>query len=135
MTDPISQNASKPFSTDSEVYSYTLIYTLLACCSRSVRVDTPRYRSAQLSRSLSQSGDRDRRDEMVRGRREDDRGRGYHEDRDRRRSDARDRMPDRGQRGDRDRGGDGNWVWVRPLHHPDPRERVRRALSLPWPRA
>ena len=51
-------------------------------------------------RSRSWSRDRDRRDVMDRGRREDDRTRDYHEDR--RRSDARDRVLDCGQRDYRD---------------------------------
>ena len=50
------------------------------------------------------------RGEMHRGRRDDDRGHDYHEDRDRRRPDARDRMPARlglgPQREERDRRGD-----------------------------
>jgi len=61
--------------------------------------------------SRSRSRDRNHRDEMDRGRREDDRNRDshdYHENR--RRPDARDRVPDRCQRDYRDRRGDDDWA-------------------------
>ena len=58
-------------------------------------------------------GDRDRRDEMHRGRRDDDCGHDYHEDRERRRPDAKDQMPGwgGGQREERDRRGDDDWAY------------------------
>ena len=59
-------------------------------------------------RSRSWSRDRDRRDEMDRGRREDDRSRDYHEDRGQ--PDARERRPDRGQRDYYDHCGDDGWA-------------------------
>ena len=59
-------------------------------------------------RSPSWSRDRDRRDEMGRGRRAEYRNRDYHEDSGR--PDARERRPDRGQRDYRDRRGDDGWA-------------------------
>ena len=64
------------------------------------------------SSSRSRDRDRDRRDEMDRGRRDDDRGHDYHEDRDRGRPDAKDKMPGwgGGQRDKRDSCGDDDWA-------------------------
>ena len=65
-------------------------------------------RRVALSSSTESQLDRDRRDVMDRGWREEDRHRDYHEDRGR--PDARDRRPDRGQGDYRDRRGDDGWA-------------------------
>ena len=64
--------------------------------------------TSRRQRSRSWSRERDRRDEMDRGWREEDHTRDYHEDRGR--PDARDRRPDRGQGDYRDHRGDDSWA-------------------------